>query len=123
MQSALNGAEVEIYGLLSGRFDDHEFRKRYPDLTSDLAKLDLALDQRLVLDTDPYPPGNRILLDLRNLKHEAIGWWEKTRYPEDRPSLSVIDANYECSMRVKQLRQQVEALRQALAQEHRKTYD
>jgi hypothetical protein len=123
MEAALISAEVEIYALLNGTHDVEEFKKRYPDLASELTKVDLSGDQRLVLAADPYPPGNAIRRAVESLKYEAIQWWSKTNFPIGTSSLSVVDARYKCTVRVKQLRQQIEALRQRLAEDYRKTYE
>jgi hypothetical protein len=121
MERALVGAEAEIYGLLNGAHDEHEFRKRYPDLISDLKALDLSPHHRLVLDTDPYDSGYRISKALEELKYEALDQWEKTRYPVHAPSLNVTEARYGATLRVRQLREQVQELRQQLSAQYRKT--
>jgi hypothetical protein len=123
MEGAINTAESEIYALLNGRQNEQEFRRRYPNLVSDLTSLDLSLDQRLVLASDPYLLGMAILRAVKDLKQEGLEWRGKTRYPEGKPSMSVMAANDQCAMRVKQLKQQVEALRRRLGEEYRKTYE
>ena len=123
MEKALTAAEVEIYALLHGRIDEELFRQRYPNLISELAEFDLSLDQRLILDDDPYPLGNGIRQAVEDLKQLAIDRWEQTRYPEGSPMLSVIDASYECSNTVEGIRDRIDELRQQLAKEYRATLD
>ena len=122
MDEALNTAETEMYMLLNGDQDDQQFRARYPNLLSELRRLDLSPEQRLLLTTDPYPMGNRIRAAIEHLKHEAVDLWGKTRYPIHSPSMSVVDARLEGTARVLALRKEVDALRQALSDDHRKTY-
>ncbi len=90
MEKTLTAAEVEIYALLHNRNDEQEFRQRFPNLISELAELDLSLDQRLVLDDDPYPFGNGIRQSVEDLKQMAIDRAEKTKYPLPSPALSIL---------------------------------
>jgi len=123
MEKALTAAEVEIYALLRGTVDEQQFRQGYPNLISALATLDLSLDQRLVLDDDPYPFGNGIRQAIEDLRQMALDRWEKTRYPQPSPALSIVDASYECSLIVEGIRQRVDELRQQLSKEYRATLD
>ena len=59
---------------------------------------------------------------IEHLKHEAVDLWGKTRYPISSPSMSVVDARLEGTERVLALRREVDALRQALSDDYRKTY-
>lgn len=81
MKSALNTAEITIYALLNGAYDDHEFHNRYPNLISGLNGLDLSAHHRLVLDADPYAGGYQIINAIENLKREALDLWEKNEVP------------------------------------------
>jgi len=123
MEKALTAAEVEIYALLHGTINEQKFRQRYPNLISELAELDLSLDQRLVLDEDPYPFGNGIRQAVEDLKQLAIDRLEKTRYPQPSPTLSIVDASYECSLTIEGIRQRIDELRQQLSKEYRATLD
>ena len=67
MEKALTAAEVEIYALLHTRIDEQEFRQRYPNLISELAELDLSLDQRLVPGQKLKPPPEKVILALFDL--------------------------------------------------------
>jgi hypothetical protein len=123
MERVLTAAEIEIYGVLNGARDDDEFRKHFPNLLVDLKKYDLSMDQRLVLEGDPYPIGNHICKAVEDLKHQAIDWWSTTTYKEGGASQGAIEARYATTQRVKELRQQVDSLRRQLADEYRKTYN
>jgi hypothetical protein len=123
MEKALTAAEVETYALLQSKIDEQEFRQRYPNLVSELAEFDLSLDQRLILDDDPYPLGNGIRKAVEDLRQLAIERWEQTRYPKSSPTLSVVDASYECSMTVEAIRERIDELRQQLAKQYRATLD
>ena len=122
MERALNSGEIEVYGLLNGATTEQEFRSRFPDLVSELKQFDLSPDQRLVLDIDPYPQGNQVRQALERVKYDANDNWGKTRLPKHSPSLSLVDARYQCSQTVEILRQQVDALRRQLAEEYKKTF-
>ncbi|HBB89498.1 MAG TPA: hypothetical protein DC047_17985 [Blastocatellia bacterium] len=123
MERALTAAEIEIYALLHGTIDEQQFRQRYPNLVSDLAEFELSLDQRLVLEEDPYPLGNGIRQAVEDLKQQALNRWEKTQYPQGSPALSIVDASYECSLVIEGIRQRVDTLRQQLSTEYRTTLD
>lgn len=123
MVRALTTAEIEIYALLHGTIDEQRFCQRYPNLISELAEFDLSLDQRLVLDDDPYTLGNGIRQAVEDLKQQALNRWEKTQYPQGSPTLSTVDASYECSLVIEGIRQRVDALRQQLSKEYRATLD
>jgi hypothetical protein len=123
MEKAINGAEIEIYALLHSRKNDDEFRQAFPNLLSDLARLDLSLQHRLVLDFDPYPLGNDIRQAFEELKQHSLSRWEKTQYPQDSPVLSISDASYECSLAIEGIRERIDALRRQLAKEYKNTYE
>ncbi|MGI9068570.1 MAG: hypothetical protein ACR2HX_19480 [Pyrinomonadaceae bacterium] len=123
MENALNAAEIEVYGLLNGAHDDYQFRARYPDLISTLKQFDLSPDKRLILDGDPYPVGHNIRLALEKLKNDAIDWHGQTEFPVDSPVMTVVDARYACTTRVKEIREIVEGLRRILSEQYKKTYE
>jgi hypothetical protein len=72
MDRALIRAEGKVFALLHGNENEEHFRATFSYLLSELKKLDIPAEHRLLLPGDPYLDGNRIINSFENLKHEAI---------------------------------------------------
>jgi hypothetical protein len=56
-------------------------------------------------------------------RYPNLDRWEKTRYPQPSPTLSIVDASYQCSLTIEGIRQRIDELRQQLSKEYRATLD
>jgi hypothetical protein len=123
MYLALMNAEGEMYALLGDDDGDQKFRQTYPNLLNALVKLGLTPHHQLLVPSGTYQRGQRIQYAFDQLKYEALDLWEKTRYPKHAPAMNVGEARFQCSEKVKAMKEEVDALRQGLEEAYRKTYE
>ncbi len=82
-----------------------------------------SADRRLVLDGDPYPLLSGIRHNIARLKFDSFEVWHDTRRSKgEARALSIEEAREKCTIRVQELRREVEALRRRLFEDYRKTY-
>jgi hypothetical protein len=123
MQSAVMQAESATFQLINQNIDDHEFRQKYPNILSVLAKLDVSPEHELLLPPDVYPTGNQIIRDFEKLKYNAIELRGKSEYPLHSPEITVIDARLKCAEEAKNLRGKIEAFHERLSTVYRQTFE
>jgi hypothetical protein len=118
MDLALSTASMSVTSLLQLNLEHQEFRTQYPHLVSDLAKMDVPPDLRLLLPASVYSDGHRILRAFEEIRTAAIRWGQEARM-EKQPMLGL----HECGPKIDALRTQIAALREKLEQAYLATYE
>jgi len=117
MDRALSSVNLQVSALLQFNLEDEEFLMRFPNLVSELAKMDVPADLRLLLPANVYPDGIRILRGFDDVRTEAIGWGQRARV-ERKPMLGL----QECGQKLDALHAQIDVLREKLTQAYLATF-
>lgn len=118
MDRALSSANLKVSGLLRLDMDQDAFLATFPRLVSELSKLDVPPDLRLLLPSDTYSDGNRIVKLFDAIMADAIEWGQEAKL-QNRPFLGL----QECGQKLDALQSQIEALHAKLTTAYKATFD
>lgn len=118
MDRALSSVNLQVSALLQFELEDEEFLTCFPNLVSELAKMDPPADLRILLPADAYSDGIRILRGFDEVRTEAIRWGQRARM-ERKPMLGL----HECGQKLDALGKQLDSLREKLKQAYLGTYE
>ncbi|MCH8270859.1 MAG: hypothetical protein IH985_06570 [Planctomycetes bacterium] len=118
MDRALASVNMKVSALLHCDIDYEQFLIQFPNLISDLAKMDLPADLRLLLPADVYADGHHILRMFDEVCTEAIRWGQQARR-ERKPMLGL----RECGQKLDAIAKQIDGLHEKLKQAYLATFE
>jgi len=117
IELAISGASMRVSSVLHGSIEHEEVFETWPNLISQLAKMDIPVKVRVLLPEDIYPRSQQIFLELEELRAKAVEAAQEMKLKK-RPS----PALRECFDRLKKLDALLNDLRVKLIEEYKSTF-
>lgn len=114
---SISRVSSRVSSILHGAIEHEEIFETWPNLISQLAKMDIPVKVRVLLPDDIYPRGQQIFRELEELRTKAVEAAQEMKIKKT-PSPALAD----CIDRLKKLDALLNELRMMLIEEYKSTF-
>jgi hypothetical protein len=116
IERCVSAASMKVSSVLHRATDQEDLFKNWPDLLSDLTRLDVPARFRVLLPGDFYARGLSIVRGLDDLRLDAVRFQQEIQIQTQAPAFQ------KCLDRLEELGDQVKVLRDRLTEEYEATF-